>query len=79
VRCVKQIDVYESPDFPCSKPWIGQGIRFGILLALVVVLYRSLSAWVIMPVPPMLLVKWIVGESLLSVVFGLTVAGICKA
>jgi hypothetical protein len=60
------------------KPWKGQGIRFGILLALVVVVYSSLSAWVIMPIPLILPVKWIVGESLLSVVFGLTVAGICQ-
>jgi archaellum biogenesis protein FlaJ (TadC family) len=58
------------------KPWMGQGIRFGILLALVVVVYSSLSAWVILPIPHMLAVKWIVCESLLSVVFGLAVAGI---
>jgi len=60
------------------KPWMGQGIRFGILLALVVVVYSSLSAWVILPIPHMLAVKWIVCESLLSVVFGLAVAGICQ-
>jgi energy-converting hydrogenase Eha subunit G len=60
------------------KPWMGQGIRFGILLALVVVVYSSLSAWVILPIPHMLAVKWIVGESLLSVLFGFSVAGTCK-
>ncbi len=61
------------------KPWMGQGIRFGILLALVTVVYGSLSGWVILPVPHMLVVKWIGGESLLSVVFGLAVAGICQS
>ena len=61
-----------------QKPWMGQGIRFGILLALEVVVYGSLSGWVILPIPHMLAVKWIVSESLLSVVFGLAVAGICK-
>jgi archaellum biogenesis protein FlaJ (TadC family) len=61
-----------------SKPWIGQGIRFGILLALVVVVYGSLSGWVILSVPHMLVVKWIVCESILSVVFGLVVAAICQ-
>lgn len=60
------------------KPWIGQGIRFGVLLALVAVVYGALSGWVILPIPHMLTVKWIVSESLLSVVFGLAVAGICK-
>jgi hypothetical protein len=61
-----------------QKPWMSQGIRFGILLALVVVVYSSLSAWVIMPISHLLAVKWIVSESLLSVVFGLVVAGICQ-
>jgi len=61
-----------------QKPWMGQGIRFGILLALEVVVYGSLSGWVILPIPHMLAVKWILSESLLSVVFGLAVTGICK-
>jgi len=61
-----------------QKPWMGQGIRFGILLALVAVVYGSLSGWVILPIPHMLAMKWILSESLLSVVFGLAVAGICK-
>jgi hypothetical protein len=56
------------------KPWIGQGIRFGILLALVAVVYGSLSGWVILPISLTLARKWIIGEGLLSVVFGLVVA-----
>lgn len=59
-----------------AKPWIGQGIRFGILMALVSVVYGSLSGWVIMPIPHMLAVKWMVYEGLLSVVFGLVVAAV---
>jgi hypothetical protein len=61
-----------------SKPWMGQGIRFGILLAMVTVVYGSLSGWVILPIPHMLALKWIIGESLLSIVFGLVVAAICQ-
>jgi len=61
-----------------SKPWIGQGVRFGILLAMVAVVYGSLSGWVILPIPHMLVVKWIVFEGLLSIVFGLLVAAICQ-
>lgn len=61
-----------------AKPWIGQGIRFGIFMALVSVVYGSLSGWVIMPIPHMLAVKWIVYEGLLCVVFGLVVAVICQ-
>lgn len=61
-----------------SKPWIGQGIRFGILLALVTTVCNSLISWVTMPMPHMLAVKWIIGEGLLCVVFGLVVAAICQ-
>jgi hypothetical protein len=61
-----------------AKPWIGQGIRFGILMALVSVVYGALSGWVIMPIPHMLAVKWILYEGLLCVVFGLVVAVICQ-
>jgi hypothetical protein len=61
-----------------QKPWMGQGIRFGILLAMVAVVYGSLSGWVILPIPHVLVVKWILSESLLSVVFGLAVAAIYK-
>jgi hypothetical protein len=61
-----------------SGSWVTQGIRFGILLAMAVVVYGSLSGWVIMPLPHMLVVKWIIGESLLSVVFGLLLAAIFR-
>ena len=61
-----------------SKPWIGQGIRFGILLALVAVVYGSLSSWVILLIPYMLAVKWMVYEGVLSLLFGLVVAAICQ-
>jgi archaellum biogenesis protein FlaJ (TadC family) len=61
-----------------AKPWFGQGVRFGILVAMVTVVYGSLSGWVILPIPHMLVVKWIVCESILSVVFGLVVAVICQ-
>jgi hypothetical protein len=61
-----------------STSWVMQGIRFGILLAMAVVIYGSLSGWVILPAPHMLVVKWIIGESLLSVVFGLLLAAIIR-
>lgn len=59
-----------------AKPWIGQGIRFGILMALVSVAYGSLSGWVIIPIPHMLVVKWMVYEGALNLVFGLVVAAV---
>jgi hypothetical protein len=61
-----------------EKPWMGQGVRFGILLAMVVVVYSSLSGWVILPVAHLLVEKWIISESVLAVVLGLVIAGICQ-
>jgi len=61
-----------------AKPWIGQGVRFGILLALVTVVNGSLVSWAILTIPHMLAVKWIIYEGVLSVVFGLVIAAICQ-
>ncbi len=60
------------------KPWVGQGIRFGILLALVTTVYGSVASWVTVPVPHSLLVKWIVGEGGLCILLGLLVAAITR-
>lgn len=57
-----------------AKPWVGQGIRFGILLALVTTVFGSLSAYVMVPVSHLLVLKWIIGEGLLNVLLGLVVA-----
>ncbi len=61
-----------------SSSWVAEGFRFGVLLAMAVVVYGSLSGWVILPLSHMLVLKWIIGESLLSIVFGLVVAAIFR-
>ena len=61
-----------------AKPWVGQGIRFGIFLALLTVVYDSLAAWNMMLVPTSLIVKWIIGEGLLCIIFSLVIAAICQ-
>jgi hypothetical protein len=68
--------IYSLAVKPGSR--VAQGVRFGILLAMAVVVYGSLSGWVILPVPHMLVVKWIIGEGLLSAAFGLAVAAIVR-
>ena len=60
------------------KPWMGQGIRFGILLALISPVSGSLAGYVMVPVNYLLVLKWICGEGLLCVVLGLVIAGICQ-
>ena len=62
-----------------AKPWLGQGIRFGILLALVTAVPQSMVEFFTYPIPAGLAVDWIIGEGLLAVLLGVVVAGICKA
>ena len=61
-----------------SKPWVGQGIRFGILLALVTVIPNSLVEYFVYPLPHQLVLKWIIAGSLLTIIVGLVIAAICQ-
>jgi hypothetical protein len=61
-----------------AKPWVGQGIRFGILLALVTVIPNSLVEYFVYPLPYQLVLKWMIGGGLLSIVVGLGIAAICQ-
>jgi hypothetical protein len=61
-----------------AKSWVGQGIRFGILLALVGVIPQSLIEYAVYPVPYMMAVKWIIGEGVLAVLMSLLIAMICQ-
>ncbi|HEV2341548.1 MAG TPA: hypothetical protein VGS15_07110 [Candidatus Acidoferrales bacterium] len=61
-----------------SKPWVGQGVRFGFMLALITIVYDSSAAWNMMPVPGSLILKWIIGEGLLCIVLSLVIAAICQ-
>jgi hypothetical protein len=60
------------------KPWLGQGLRFGILLALVTAVPQSLVEFVVYPIPHMLAIRWIIGEGALAVLLGALAAAICK-
>ena len=64
------------------KGWgtrLGQGIRFGILLALVTAVPQSMVEFFTYPIPAALAVDWIIGEGLLAVLLGVIVAAICRA
>ena len=61
-----------------AKPWIGQGVRFGILLALVSVIPNSLVQYFVYPLPHELVLRWMIGGGLLSIVVGLVIAAICQ-
>lgn len=61
-----------------SKPWAGQGVRFGIFWALITIVYDSAAAWNMMAIPTSLVAKWILGEGLLCIIFSLVIAAICQ-
>ena len=60
------------------KPWLGQGIRFGILLAMVTAVPQSMVEFFTYPIPAALAVDWIIGEGLLALLLGVIVAAICR-
>jgi hypothetical protein len=61
-----------------KKSWVGQGIRFGILLALVSCVQGSIIQYVVTPLPHRLVAHWIILESVLTILLGLLIAGICQ-
>jgi hypothetical protein len=61
-----------------AKPWLGQGLRFGILLALVCAVPQSMVEYFTYPVSSTLMLQWIAGEGILAVLFGVVVAAICR-
>jgi hypothetical protein len=60
------------------KSPVGQGIRFGILLALVSTVPASLFEYVTTPMPHRLAAHWMIGEGIQCVLLGLLTAFICQ-
>src|SRR5215467_3940624 len=60
------------------KPWLGQGIRFGILLALATAVPQSLTEYGVYPIPHTMVLHWIIGEGILAVLLGVLIAAICR-
>src|SRR5712691_928954 len=61
-----------------QKPWLGQGIRFGILLALATAVPQSLIEYFVYPIHHELALHWIIGEGGLAVLLGVVIAAICQ-
>jgi hypothetical protein len=57
-----------------AKPWLGQGIRFGVVIALLTVVPTYVIYYVVQPMPGMLVVKQIVFDGALLLVLGAVVA-----
>ena len=61
-----------------KKPWIVQGIRYGILITFLTVVPTALSEYVVYIVPYQLAIKWMIAGGIQLIILGLIVAGICS-
>lgn len=61
-----------------NKPCVGQGIRYGIVMAFITVIPTSLGEYTIYRIPHMLAVKWMIAGTIQLIILGLVVAGIYK-
>jgi hypothetical protein len=61
-----------------SKPWLEQGIRYGIVMTFMTVVPYSLSEYVVYIVNYMLVIKWMIAGGIQLIILGLIVAAIFK-
>jgi len=57
-----------------SKPWVAQGVRFGIAVALLTTVPTYLIYYCVQPMPGELVVKQIIFDGILMVILGVLVA-----
>ena len=57
-----------------AKPWLGQGLRFGVTVALLTVVPTYLIYYAVQPLPGALVVGKIVADGILVVLLGVLVA-----
>lgn len=60
-----------------KKPWLVQGIRYGILMTFLVMVPTALGEYVVYIVPYMLAIKWMIAGGIQMIILGMIVAGIC--
>lgn len=61
-----------------SKPWVKQGLRYGLMMTLLTVVPAACTQYVIYPIPYTLLGKWIAAGGVQLVLLGLVVASFCR-
>ncbi len=61
-----------------NKPWLGQGLRFGILMWLVLAVPSFLIAYAVQPVPTMLMVKQVLFEGVDKLLLGAITAALYR-
>lgn len=61
-----------------DKPWLMQGLRFGILLTMVQAFYSNVIMWVVMPLPHELSVKMLIGDTVVAFLLALVLAALYR-
>ncbi|HYM35105.1 MAG TPA: hypothetical protein VET48_06875 [Steroidobacteraceae bacterium] len=61
-----------------DKPWVGQGVRFGIAVALLATVPMYLVYYAVQPMPGMMVVKQIVYDTILTLILGVVTALLCR-
>lgn len=61
-----------------NKPWLGQGIRYGVLITLLASIPTVLSQYVVFRIPYTLAIKWMASGAVELILAGVIVAFICK-
>lgn len=57
-----------------AKPWVAQGVRYGVAVALLAVVPIYMIYYVVQPMPGSLVVKQIVFDTILTIILGVIVA-----
>jgi hypothetical protein len=61
-----------------DTPWIGQGLRYGVLMTLFTIVPSALNEYVTYNLQHMLVVKWMTAGGAVLVILGVMVAAICQ-
>lgn len=61
-----------------AKPWLPQGIRFGIAVALLTIVPTYMIYYVVEPMPGMVVVKQVVYDGILMMILGSIVAALYR-
>ena len=57
-----------------TRPWVGQGVRFGFAAACLLPIYMYLVYFAVQPMPPALVVRQVIFDTLVVVLVSLAVA-----
>jgi hypothetical protein len=61
-----------------DKPWLPQGVRFGIAVALLTIVPTYMIYYVVQPMPGMVVVKQMIFDGILLVILGIVVAALYR-